>query len=223
MRAVVTTDGGDFDRLSSLFSPCGITLDTIAPGADPGVADLAILDRRPATPVTVALVETVRAGGARVVALVGKAQPTHVADLYRAGADVVFDAGIDPYHLFLQCCALLNVWQPETRGVRVGRAHFDAAARRLHLEDQSIRLTEAESKILAMLAEARSGYVGRDAISESVFRIPYDRFDRRIDVHVSNLRKKLRENDIGALIDTSRLNGFRLLWTAGSGADAAIA
>jgi DNA-binding response OmpR family regulator len=223
MHAVVMSDDGDFHRLAALIAPCGVSLDVISPADHPPVCALAVLDRQPATADTVARVQTLRAGGARVVVLVERAAQAHVADLYRSGADVVFEADVDPYHLFLQCCALLNVWQPETRGARVGRGTFDAGTRRILVDDRAVRLTEAESKILGMLVDARSGYIGRDSISELVFRIPYDRFDRRIDVHVSNLRKKLRENDVGAVIDTSRLNGFRLLSTLTETAIAASA
>jgi DNA-binding response OmpR family regulator len=211
MRAVVRTADGDFGRLAELLERCGVGLEAVGPDDQPGPVDLMVLDRPPPVPATAVLVETARGAGARVIALVDDLRPDTVAGLYRAGADVVFDAGIDHRHLFYQCCALLGVLRPEARGIRVGRALFDAPARRLHLDDHSVRLTEAESKILTMLVDGRSAYVARDAISETVFRIPYDRFDRRIDVHVSNLRKKLRENDVGALIDTSRLNGFRLL------------
>ncbi|HUG61376.1 MAG TPA: winged helix-turn-helix domain-containing protein [Methylomirabilota bacterium] len=216
LRAVVVSERPELISLGDLLSPCGIaaelvgaveldSLDTIDTPA------LAVLDGLPASRNTLDLVRRLRDGGARVVLLAAEPGPAHVCDLYRAGADVVFGDGVDPYHLFLQCCALLQIWRPETRPALVGRARFDAAGRRLMLGDTAVRLTEAESKILDLLVEGRSGFVSRDSISETVFNVPYDRFDRRIDVHMSNLRKKLRENEVGASIDTSRLNGFRLV------------
>lgn len=220
MRAYLFTDGGDFSRLESLLKPCGVVLENGERAV--GEADLAVLDRLPTSEGTVELVERLREGGARVIALIDGAGAAHVGDLYRAGADVVFDAAVDSHHLFMQACALLRIWQPDMRPARVGKAQFDPAGRKLQVDDRTVRLTEAESKILALLVDGRSGYVSRESISQTVFKISYDRFDRRIDVHVSNLRRKLRENDIGVLIDTSRLNGFRLLGPADEHSAAAV-
>ncbi len=153
-----------------------------------------------------------RTSGARVIAVVPEGRSKLVVDLYRAGADVVFTDTIDHYHVFLQCTYFLDVWATEAAAGRVGEAMFEPDMRRLVLPNQTaVRLTEAESRILSLLVENREAYVGRSTISETVFNIPYDKFDRRIDVHISNLRKKFRDAALSAHIDTSRLNGFRLV------------
>jgi DNA-binding response OmpR family regulator len=214
VRAIVVTNRSELVELQSLLTPCGVAAELVAVSRfQPEQARapaLAVLDQFDEDDGTIRSVRTLRDSGARVVMLNGASSPAHVCDLYRAGADVVFDHSIDCYHLFLQCCALLQIWHPETRPARIGVASFDADNRRLVLDDRIVRLTEAESRILGLLIDSRAGYVSRESISQSVFRIPYDRFDRRIDVHMSNLRKKLRENAIGAAIDTSRRNGFRI-------------
>ncbi len=225
LRALIVAESDDLAPLVDLLEPCGILAEVVdrdGIGIDDSPA-LAVIEARGAEPATVDLVRRLRGDGARVVLQAGHSGPGEVCDLYRAGADVVFGGEPDPYHLFLQCCSLLQIWHPDARPARVGRARFDAANRRLVAEDGSVRLTEAESRILGLLIDGRSGFVSRDAISRSVFRIPYDRFDRRIDVHVSNLRKKLRENAIGASIDTSRLHGFRLVSEAGAAHGGAVA
>lgn len=213
LRAVIVSSDDMLDGLVSLLAPCGVDAAVMDPGmASPQAADapaLAVVRAAASPPVD--LVRGFRGGGARVVTQCDAADAEEVRELYRAGADVVFRGPVDVQHIFLQCCSLLQVWAEDLRLSLVGQAQFDGPGRRLLLDRATVRLTEAESKILAMLVEARSAYVSREAISRQVFRIPYDRFDRRIDVHVSNLRKKLRENSVAAAIDTSRLNGFRLV------------
>lgn len=175
--------------------------------APPALAVIAALPTGDEGP---ALLAALRSAGARTVLLLAPAEMERLEACYRAGADVVLPASADPRHVVLQGLALLALLHPDSPPMRVGAARFDPAARRLLLADGPIRLTEAETRILQMLVDGRGSHVSREAISQSVFRIPYDRFDRRIDVHISNLRRKLRDNAVGAVIDTSRLGGFRL-------------
>lgn len=218
--AILVAGDPRYSLVLPLLSACGVAVRTVQPdelahvdvagtriAVISGILDLALLS---------AAIERLHAGSdCRAVVIVPERNPKLVLDLYRAGADVVFNDGVDHYHVFLQCSYFLDIWQTEKKPVRLGGAAFEPEMRRLVLPDQSaVRLTEAEAKILALLAETRDGYLGRDTISESVFHIPYDKFDRRIDVHVSNLRKKLRDGGISVQIDTSRLNGFRLVEVA---------
>lgn len=206
---ILTDDDSVYGALDDLFAPCGVQARRTM--GDSEGTDLAILVDAAEARDSAEAVRRLRGEGARVVAVMANHDPGFVVDLYRAGADVVFDRQVDPHHLFLQSCSLLKIWRPDSRPGLVGEARFEAENRRLLLPDgASVHLTEAESGILSLLIEAGSGFVSRDVISRTVFRITYDRFDRRIDVHVSNLRRKLRENAVGAQIETSRLNGFRL-------------
>ncbi len=212
--------------LVPLLGSCGVVADLVAPG------DLNLPLRKPyrlailsgfesSEQWTGALQGIDRAGGARVIAVVPEGRSKLVVDLYRAGADVVFTDTIDHYHVFLQCTYFLEVWATEAAAGRIGEAMFEPEMKRLVLPNQTaVRLTEAESRILSLLVENRDAYVGRSTISETVFNIPYDKFDRRIDVHVSNLRKKLRDAALSAHIDTSRLNGFRLVESTAAAARA---
>jgi DNA-binding winged helix-turn-helix (wHTH) protein len=226
--AVVVAGDPRYALVIPLLSACGVTVHTVEPAElarfEASAARIAVISGIDDLTRLTAAIERLHAGSdCRTVVIVPERNPKLVLDLYRAGADVVFNDGVDHYHVFLQCSYFLDIWQAEKKPRRLGGAVFEPEMRRLVLADQSaVRLTEAEAKILALLAETRDGYLGRDAISESVFHIPYDKFDRRIDVHVSNLRKKLRDAQIAVQIDTSRLNGFRLVEAAPTGVAALV-
>lgn len=214
--ALIVSADGRYEALSSLLGAFGVSAVVCTPAAMPDLVerrfDIVVLDGlEEPKPLLDAVTAAVEAEG-RAIAIVAEANPGLVCDLYRAGAAVVFNRSVDPYHVFMQCCAFLQIWHVQTRPVRVGAALFEMEQRRLLMPDKgTVHLTEAEAKILGLLHSQRDEYVSREEISQTVFKIAYDKFDRRIDVHVSNLRKKLRQNDVGAIIDTSRLNGFRLM------------
>lgn len=206
-----------YDLLLPLLVSCGVKPDVVLPAELRVPLDaryhLAVLSGLETAEAWTAAIRSIRSQpDSRIIAIVPEDSARLVVHLYRAGADVVFNESVDHYHLFLQCSYFLEVWETRGEDGRLGEAVFEPEMRRLVLSDQTaVRLTEAESRILALLVANRDGYVGRNTISETVFNIPYDKFDRRIDVHISNLRKKLRDATPSVHIDTSRLNGFRLV------------
>ena len=57
-------------------------------------------------------------------------------------------------------------------------------------EDMEISLTPAEYKLLSYMAENKNINLSRDIIIQKVFGIEYDGYDRTIDAHIKNIRKK---------------------------------
>ena len=55
-------------------------------------------------------------------------------------------------------------------------------------------LTRTEFRILSMLAAAPGRPFSREQIIENVFGYDFDGFDRTVDVHVANLRRKIEPN-----------------------------
>jgi DNA-binding response OmpR family regulator len=74
------------------------------------------------------------------------------------------------------------------------------------------RLTPGELGLLAALARQPGAVLSRDQLLEAVTRRPDEVFDRVIDVHVANLRRKLGD-DAGRpwLIETIPQTGYRLI------------
>lgn len=65
------------------------------------------------------------------------------------------------------------------------------AARSVTVAGRDPELTSTEYSLLALLMRGQGSVVSKATISEEVLGRPLGRFDRTIDVHVSNLRKKL--------------------------------
>jgi DNA-binding response OmpR family regulator len=69
---------------------------------------------------------------------------------------------------------------------------LDLAARRLTSDaGQPVRLTQAEYRILALLVLHPGQVITRDQLTEAVAGRRWQKFDRSVDVHISNLRRKL--------------------------------
>jgi DNA-binding response OmpR family regulator len=74
---------------------------------------------------------------------------------------------------------------------RIGDLEIDCVQRRVVRNGKEIDLTGAEFDILLLLVRSAGKVLSRDEISEAGLGRPIGFFDRSIDNHVSNLRKKL--------------------------------
>lgn len=82
---------------------------------------------------------------------------------------------------------------------------LDEGARTCRREGEVIELTTAEFDLLSLLLRRSGRTVHRKELSKQVLERDWSPFDRSIDVHVSNLRRKL-----GSLPDgTERIRGIR--------------
>ena len=75
--------------------------------------------------------------------------------------------------------------------LRVGDVELDSAAHQVHVGGQEIELTAVEFELLALLLRHAGEVVTRETVSLEVFERPLTHFDRSLDVHISNLRRKL--------------------------------
>jgi len=74
---------------------------------------------------------------------------------------------------------------------QIGDLQIDGAQRRVVRNGEGIALTGAEFDILVLLVRSAGKVLSRDEIAEAALGRPVGRFDRSIDNHISNLRKKL--------------------------------
>lgn len=65
--------------------------------------------------------------------------------------------------------------------------------RLVKLNEEEIQLTPNEFEILYLLASNKGKVFTREAIIEKVFGIHFNPSDRRVDIHIKNLRKKIEE------------------------------
>jgi len=92
----------------------------------------------------------------------------------------------------------------------VGDVHVDVPARSAHAGDSALALTRTEFELLAVLAEASPAVVPRARVVEAVWGPGWFPDDHALDVHVSNLRRKLADAGAHARVATARGVGFRL-------------
>lgn len=83
------------------------------------------------------------------------------------------------------------VAQPDDKIIRVGDVELDGAAREVHCNNRLLDLTSGEFDILEVLMNNAGEIVTRDAIAKAALGRPLTPYDRSIDVHIYNLRRKL--------------------------------
>ena len=74
---------------------------------------------------------------------------------------------------------------------RVGDMVIDPAARHVSTGDTRIDLTTVEFDLLEILAQSSGTAMSRESLVKSVLKRPFSPFDRSLDVHISNLRRKI--------------------------------
>jgi len=83
-------------------------------------------------------------------------------------------------------------------------------SREVFITDRMIELTSTEFDFLVLLTEKAGALVSRESLSQNVLGKRLQSFDRSIDMHISNLRKKLGLNSAGTTrIKTLRGNGYQ--------------
>ena len=97
------------------------------------------------------------------------------------------------------------------RGPRaVRRCESTREAREAVRAGRPIELTRVELDLLAALAAHPGVVLTREQLGEAVFGESFDAFDRTIDSHVKNLRRKLGDRpDGGSYVETVRGVGYR--------------
>jgi DNA-binding response OmpR family regulator len=189
-------------------------------------ADLVILDLMLPKMQGETVLEALRAKG-DVPILITSAKRTdaqRIAGL-RMGADDYLAKPFNPHELTARVAAILRRTSPRsdvdegTLSLARGRLVIDRATRRYVVEavngvDSTGRLTPGETRLLTALARHPGTVWTREQLVEAVARRPEEVFDRVVDVHVANLRRKLGD-DAGApwLIETVPQAGYRLVAT----------
>ena len=97
-----------------------------------------------------------------------------------------------------------------TPAVEVGPLSVDFTAKRVLYQDEEVRLTQMEYGILEMLALRAGEVVSRTEISDHLYGFDLEPNSNAIDVHISQLRRKLESSNRPSLIHTRRGIGYRL-------------
>ncbi|WP_261923054.1 response regulator [Shewanella sp. NFH-SH190041] len=94
-------------------------------------------------------------------------------------------------------------------GLRHGDLLLDQARQEAYCNDQLLLLTSTEFSLLCALADNAGELMTKEALSELVLGKKLMPFDRSLDMHLSNLRKKLPPRDDGRpRVKTLRGKGY---------------
>ncbi len=138
------------------------------------------------------------------------------------GADDYLPKPFNPRELVARIRAILRRTAGEPADDRamfysVGDVQLDLGAREVRCGGRSVELTGAEFMILEVLIREAGTVVGRDELSRQALGRRSSAFDRSLDVHLSNLRRKLgRSPEGGERIKTVRGVGYVYVKHSGS-------
>ncbi|HEY9793658.1 MAG TPA: response regulator transcription factor [Candidatus Obscuribacterales bacterium] len=99
-----------------------------------------------------------------------------------------------------------------TQQIVVGALKINTGARVATVDGEELQLTPVEFELLVVLAQSRNRVKSREELINEIRDRNYDVYDRSIDVHVSALRRKLKDDPKNPrFIRTVRAAGYMLL------------
>jgi DNA-binding response OmpR family regulator len=184
-------------------------------------ADLVILDLMLPGMQGETVLEALRDAG-DVPVLITSAKRSDVERIagLRAGADDYLAKPFNPHELTARVAAILRRTRgaepggpPPIMSLGQGRLVVDPGSRRFTLADGgSGRLTPGESALLEALAARPGAVLTRQQLLDVVARRPDEVYERVVDVHVANLRRKVGDDPGDPwLIETVPASGYRLV------------
>ena len=193
---LVATDGPSAVELHRKHRPDLVILDVMLPGMD-GFEVCRAIRREADTPVVMLTART-----DDIDAIVG----------LELGADDYVTKPFNPRALVARVKAILRRTDGTVRlgrPVDVGTLRIEPRRREVTVGDRAVDLRAREFDLLAALARDPGVVLSREALLEDVWGTDFPGETRTIDVHVSELRKKLGPD--GPTIESVRGVGYRLI------------
>ncbi|WP_395340245.1 response regulator [Ningiella sp. W23] len=132
------------------------------------------------------------------------------------GADDYLSKPFSTRELLARIKALLrrmkfNQYGNTVASMDIGPMMFDCRAHQLFFNDQFVNLTGTEYSLLQLLALQKGQRVAKASISLKLFGKPLESYDRSIDMHISNIRRKLAKYTEIEIIRTIRPQAYMLI------------
>lgn len=137
------------------------------------------------------------------------------------GADDYVAKPCDPRELLARVRAVVRRTnhgtspQNESQSLDIDGVSLDKTNRQVILCDQAVECTSTEFEILALLMDKAGSLVTKEQLSEVCLGKKLQTFDRSIDMHLSNLRRKIGDFEKNKpRIKTIRGSGYQyLIWS----------
>jgi DNA-binding response OmpR family regulator len=150
-----------------------------------------------------------------IIMLTARAEESDQVVGLELGADDYITKPFSPRTLVARVRALLRRARGRLRAVSVVRAgglEIDLEGHRASLDGQPLRLTPNEFKLLAVLAQHPGQTLSREQLLDHMHGVAFASFDRSIDSHIKNLRRKLEADPAQpSFIETVYGVGYRFL------------
>ena len=183
-RAVTAKDGSTGLKMAQSENPSLILLDLNLPGID-GIDICRSVRTDSDVPIIM------------VTARVDEEERLEGLDL---GADDYVTKPFSPRELMARVRAVLrrsahdqDVNEQQRGTIEVGQYVIDLEARTAMVDGDELNLTPTEYRLLVYFMNANRRTVSREQIIENAIGYEFDGFDRTVDTHISNLRRKLEK------------------------------
>jgi len=137
-----------------------------------------------------------KGGSAPIIALTARVDETDKILGLEMGADDYITKPFSPRELTARVRAVLRrtgggTAQPESQLLRAGKLTLDEEAHIVKLDNAEIELTPMEYNLLHTLIRHPGRAYSRMELLEHAQGFAYDGYERTVDVHIKNLRKKI--------------------------------
>ena len=132
------------------------------------------------------------------------------------GADDYLPKPFNPRELLARLRAVLRRTQASPKKmdnkqvIKIGLLELTSASRSALVAGKPLDLTSTEFNLLLTLIKQAGKVVSKETLSELSIGRKLEKYDRSIDMHMSNLRKKMTQSGVGEMIITVRGQGYQL-------------
>ena len=220
MRLLIAEDERDLaEALSVFFEKNQFTVDTVYNGFDAyeyavtGDYDAIVLDVMMPKLNGVEVLERLRAEGVRtpVMMLTAKAEKDDRITGFNAGADDYLPKPFEPDELICRVRAMLRrAGDYKPTALTYADLTLDAATGRLSCGEQAVRLSGREFQVMELFLRTPQVVLSAERILERVWGWDSDAEINVVWVHISNLRKKLKNLGSRVSIYANRGMGYVL-------------
>ena len=202
-RVISAADGPSALTAARREKPDLIVLDLMLPGMD-GWEVCRLLRRDSDTPI---------------IMLTARSEESDQIVGLELGADDYVTKPFSPRTLVARVRALLRRSQGRLKPppvIKAGALEIDLEARRATLDGSALQLTPNEFKLLARFASHPGQVLSREQLLDDLHGTSLDSFDRSVDSHIKNLRRKLEAGSRGGegrqrMIETVYGEGYRFV------------